>query len=159
MAEARTIDALAMDDLFAALESVSPDNDYPLTLTAKAYDPDGVSPDEGVAYVMTMGEKPRQRMALGYDERDLELMVVCFTTPLRADAGDDSGLTSVDERLRTYAACIHKALMVDVRRGGYAVSTAIAEPTMYEHEEKPPYVAVPVRLHIRTLFGDRFRQS
>jgi hypothetical protein len=159
---ARPVDAYAVDDLINALAEIRTDNGYAVTVTPVTYDPEGVPTDEGVAYVESKGETPIPSPCTREDFY-VNLQIVCFVVPLQVEGGDVGveGVTgrSAEERMRTYSACIRKALMADVHRGGYAVNTRFDEPAEYEPETLPMYVRIPVKLHIRTMFGDRFTQG
>jgi hypothetical protein len=160
---ARPVDAYAIDNLITALSGITVANGYAVTITPVTYDPNGIDHNDGTAYVESTGETPLPTSPCTREDFYVNVRVVVFIQPLQVEGGDVgvSGATarSIEERMRTYSACIRKALMADVHRGGYAINTRFDDPTEYEPETLPMYVRIPIKLHIRTMFGDRFTQG
>jgi hypothetical protein len=156
------IDALAVADLVNAINGIqagqsvsTPAGDvtYGSTLAAKLYDPDGVSLKEGFAHVIQGDDQPLPKQPLNKDEYYVPVVIVCAAVGSKSPP---EGTPSVEDRLRIMNADIRLALGLDVRRGGHAVNTIFVEKSIYDLDSKPPLVAVPLKLHIRTARNNRY---
>ena len=150
-----TIDDLAIANLFSALTNVVTGNTavgtfaYQTTLTPVLSSRLGTVQTPGVAGVVQIGLEPLAEYPAMHDEYHVHLGIQVHAGSVLSPS------TTIETQLRLYAADIRLALGVDIQRGGKAINT-LFDPDIYEVEMDPPFVIVPVKLHIRTLRNNRY---
>lgn len=162
----QTIDAKAVANVVATINGIgaggvvtSPQGTvtYGSTLTAELYDPEGVSKAPGLVHVVQGKDIAIKDRPTSKDDFYVPLVLVSFVTGVRAGTAP-SGTLSVEDQLRGINADLRLALGQDLKRGGWAINTIFDEDSAYDLDSKPPLVAVPVKLHIRTTRNNRYLQ-
>ena len=140
-------------NIAAAINAITVANEFNQTLVAvrpKRIDFSDVVPKNGRVLIAQIDQSPPADQAIQTQEYLQEFLCAAIVKD------SDTAVTSIDTRLNQVAADIEKKLKEDRTRGGYALNTVMAGSTKFDDGEAFTGIAVLVRVHYRTAWGDPY---
>lgn len=142
---------LIVQNVVTTLGGVTTGNGYQNTLAVEREKQPFNSPANRLAVVMKGELQPQNNSPLGLDEYVLPLGIVFYVIQ------SESNEAAITQSLYSIAADIHKVLMVDVHRGGYAVNTEFESDDIFS-SSSPKSGAVTAKIRFRTLRGNPYQR-